>query len=350
MKFFGLLLLSSIASTQPLCAEEPVRRPVISEIVESELARLPSFPGVIAAEVESVLAFQTTGRLATRIVDLGDRVAEGDVLATLDQISLAEDVSAASAALDAARAQAALAKQNLDRAEQLFRQGITPEAQLEAMISTHDSTSAAVVAAEADLARAESAERYGVLRAPSDGVVVEVSTEPGTAVAPGTPVLTLALDGSLDVVISVSPEVLPIIPSDAEFLIRPRGAGAEPVTGRLRLIRPIADTATRSRQVLIRLEGTSPRLRIGSLVEVEPALSEAPILTVPMTALREIEGAFQVWRITAEGRQAEAVPVDIGPQIGDRIVIAQGLWPGDEILVRGANSITAGQVLGDRTD
>jgi RND family efflux transporter MFP subunit len=260
--------IAALGVAQPILAEQARPRPVISEVLRSEDARLPSFPGVIAAGVESELSFQTTGRVAVRTVELGDRVAEGDVLASLDQISLAEDVETARAALDAARAQGALAEQNLQRAEQLTKRGVSAESQLESAIAERDSSAASIIAAEANLASAEDAERYGVLRAPSDGVVIKISVEPGTMVAPGTLVLTLAFDNALDVTVNVPPETLALIPAEAAFLIHPRVFGAAPVKGRLRLIEPVANTTTRSRRLRIRLDGKSPLIRIGSLVEV----------------------------------------------------------------------------------
>lgn len=350
MKRFLLVFAISLVNAPPSWSEESALKPVISEILQSEATRLPRFPGVVAAEVESVLSFQTTGRVATRPVELGDRVEAGEILATLNQISLADDVAAARAALDAARAQSVLAEQNLSRAEQLTSSGIAAVSRLESAIAERDSSAAAVIAAEANLASAEDAERYGVLQAPSGGVVTKVSVEPGTVVAPGTPVVTLALDETLEVAVNVTPEMLAVLPADAGFVIRPRAEGAGPVAGRLRVIEPIADATTRSRRLRIRLEGKSPYLRIGSLVEVELSLPDTPVLSVPLTALRETDGPTLVWRIGGADRKAEAVPVVLGARIGDRIVVTEGLRPGDEILVRGVNSISEGQPLGKKAE
>ena len=57
-----------------------------------------------------------------------------------------------------------------------------------------------------------------------------------------------------------------------------------------------------------------------------------------------------VWRIAPDTRKAEAVPVVLGVQIGNRVVIAGGLAAGDEVLVRGVNSVTEGETLGNRVE
>ena len=80
------------------------------------------------------------------------------------------------------------------------------------------------------------------------------------------------------------------------------------------------------------------------------SLPEAAVLSLPLVAIRQTDTGAQVWRIAAQNRQAEAVAVTLGERIGDRIVVTGALNPGDEILVRGVNSITEGQTLGERTE
>ncbi len=117
-------------------------------------------------------------------VAAGDRVARGDVLATLDQVTLQEDVEAAQAALAGARAEAALAQQTLARTEELVRRGVRSEAQLESAQGARDSAVAQLASAEADLERAQDAAGFGVLAAPIDGIVLSTAVEPGSVVSP----------------------------------------------------------------------------------------------------------------------------------------------------------------------
>jgi len=350
LKHLALLVAAGVMMAPCANAQETTPRPVISEILQNVPARMRSFPGTIAAEVESVLAFQTAGRVATRPVDLGNRVKTGDVLATLDQITLADDVAAARATLSAAKAEADLARQTLERTEKLNRSGVTATANLETALAERDSTAAALLAAKADLARAEDAERYSVLRASQNGVIIATSVEPGSVVAAGTAVVTLAADDRLEAVINVPPEILSVLPDNASFLVRSRVAGSAPVPGRLRLVEPVADSNTRSRRVRISLTGKNSALRIGSLVLVAPDLPETPILSVPKAAVVMRGENAQVWRIDPETRKAEAVGIVLGPTFNGRIVVTEGLKPGDEILVRGVNSVTEGQTLGPKVE
>ncbi len=345
----GLAVLTALplrAEEAPVPAAAP--RPVITEILANEATRLRSFPGVVAAEEESVLAFLTTGRIATRVVKEGDRVKKGDTLATLDQITLGDDVAAAQAALDAARGQAELATQSLARIEELRRRGSAAVSRYEGAVAQRDSTAAAVVAATADLARATDAARYGTLTAPTDGVVIAVSAEPGSIVTPGTPVMTLAAEDRLEVLVDVSSDVLAVLPPDARFTISPRIHTGAAASGLLRIIEPVVDSSTRSHRLRLTLQGVAPTIRIGSLVTATLDSPDQPVLTVPVIALHDTPAGPSVWRVTAPDRRAQSVPVTLGVTVDARVIVTGGLQPGDEVLVRGVHSVTEGQPLGER--
>ena len=322
-------------------------RPVISEIVTGSAIASRGFPGVIAAKVETTLGFQTSGRIEQRQVSLGDTVTEGQVLATLDQITLAEDVAAAQAALREAEAGADFAAQSLGRAEELHKRGVAPLATLEAAQAKAAAAAAATEAARADLLRARDAERFGTLIAPAAGVVSLVLAEPGTVVTPGTPVLRLATVAGREAVIDVPDEVLAVLPENARFRIETRGEGELSAGGQLRLIEPVAGASTRAHRLRIALDSGGNVFRLGTLVTARLDLPEAPLLTLPAAAILDPEGKPQVWRISAT-RRAEPVAVTLGQPIGDRVVIVSGLAAGDEVLIRGIRSVTAGQALGAR--
>ena len=341
------LSLGGAASAETGAETAPAPRPVVTEIVTGSAMQRRGFPGVIAAEVETTLAFQTSGRVARRPVDLGTAVQAGQVLAELDQITLAEDVATAKAGLRAARAQADFASQSLARAEELFRRGVAPVATLEGVQARAAAARAAVEAARADLARARDAARFGTLTAPAAGVVSLVLAEPGTVVTPGTPVLRLATEAGREAVIDVPDEVLAVLPPEARFRISTRGEETVTTEGQLRLIEPVADASTRAHRLRIRLADAGRGFRLGTLVTARLELPEASLLTLPATAIFETDGQAQVWRLGPD-RRAEAVAITPGRRIGDRVVVQSGLSTGDEVLIRGIHSVQPGDKLGPR--
>lgn len=360
--------LQAEAAPATEAATEAPPLPVVTEIVASAAARLRSFPGVIEPAVTTTLAFQTAGTMETRPVNLGDAVAAGQTLATLDQITLSEDVRAAEAAVAAAQAQADYARQSFARVDELNRRGVASNAQIEQATASRDSTSAALRAAEADLARARDAETFGTLKAPAAGLITSVEAEPGAVVAAGTPIVVLAADGPRDAVIDVPSEVLALLTPGARFTIEGRahkadGGRGQQVGGRLRLIEPVADDGARTHRLRIALDdmqageaapGTLP-IRLGSLVTVRMDLPATPVLSLPRSAILSPEATADsttspaVWRI-GSGRKLERVAVTLGPELGDRMVVTAGLSQGDEVLLRGIRSVHEGQQVGDRIE
>lgn len=343
----GLTLALALIAAQPLAAEAPQPRAVVSEIVTGEAARLRAFPGTIAAEEEALLGFQTSGQIETRPVALGDRVEAGQILATLDQISLAQDRAAAEAALRAAEASAAFAAQSLARAEELARRGVASQAALEGAQASHTAAAAAARAALADLERARDATHFGTLTAPASGVVTATLAEPGTVVTPGTPVVRLATEAGREAVIDVPQETLALLQPGARFVIEPRIEGGQAVSGTLRLIEPVADAATRSRRLRIRLGPEGAQMRLGTFVTARLDSPAQPLFTLPAEALMLTPEGALVWRVGPE-RRAEAVLVQLGAALGTRMIITGGLREGDEVLVRGIHSVEEGAILGAR--
>ena len=344
--FFPLLLAGAIAAT-PLSAQEAQEaRPVFSEVVTPSAANFRSFPGIVRATREVNLAFLAGGTIDTRPVSLGDAVEGDAVIATLDERSLRDDAVAARASLRAAEAQAAQAKQAYQRVEELNKRGVASTSNLESAKAAMETTTAAADAARSTVARAEDAERYATLRAPAAGIITAIHAEPGATVTAGQPVVTLATNEGREAVIDVPPAYLPLFTRDMQFHVTPRIAGGEAaVTGTLRLVEPVVDRAARMHRVRIALDRAN--LRLGSLVDVSPDLREGHIISIPGSAIDRREEKPRVWRI-GEGRKLEPIDVELGPEIEDRVIVTAGLKEGDEILTRGIEAATAGQIVGER--
>ncbi len=343
---FGLLILAALANpacaeTEPMAAE--IARPVVSEIVTPGSAQSRPFTGKVEAQMTTTLAFLTLGRVATLAVATGDRVTQGTVMATLDQVSLDEDVSIAQAALQGAQARGLFAAQSFERVKALVKRGVASVAQREQAQAALDTANAAIVAAEADMARAKDAASYSVLTAPMDGVVTATLVDPGTVVSVGTPILTLAGLNGREAVLDVPTETLSLMHIGDGFTIT--GRGSAPISGQLERIDPSVGTDTRSRRIHLTLVDPPPTYRLGSLISAQPAAQSLSVITIPQKALVGRQDAPQVWRVGA-GRKVGLVAVTLGDAVDDRVIVTSGLTAGDEIVVRGVTSLIAGQTVG----
>ncbi|WP_376871921.1 efflux RND transporter periplasmic adaptor subunit [Albirhodobacter sp. R86504] len=359
-------------------------RPVVTEFVREATRDIRAFPGLIAAQTETSLAFQTAGRLASRPVSVGDRVSRGATLATLDQVTLTQDVAAAEAAVRAAQATAELAEQSLARVQALSERGVAAANQLEAAQAQNESSAAQVLAAQADLVKARDAAKFAVLRAPIAGIVTATPVEPGVMISAGSTVMTLAAEAGREAVIDLPSEMLPLLSAGTEFTLQRRAETHNPspeaVSGHLRLIEPLADAGTRTRRIRVSLDEVADGMRLGSLVMAQVDSAAFAGLTVPRSAILEgrveVEGVAgpMVWRVRKDKREAEAVAVDLGDTfdmpltvldpaavtgaqgasrqngMDDRVIVYDGLMEGDEILTRGVHSVRAGMALGARVE
>lgn len=341
----GLLLTTApaFAASDSPDSTDTVPRPVVSEFAAVGTEQFRDFPGIVESEVQTVLAFQTSGQMATRPVDVGDTVAAGEVIATLDQTTLAEDVASAEAAVSSAQAQADFAQQTFERADELHQSNVVSDERLDAARADRDTAAASLQAAQADLASARDAESFSTLKAPSSGIVLEVHAEPGATVSAGLPIVTIAAGDQLEVTIDVPSELLPLLQQGTQFTIDRRITGSAPIGGTLRLIDPVVDAGARSHRAHIRIAADSG-LRLGSLVAVSLDVESVPLISLPKVAIAADD---TVWRIDPD-RSLTKVPVTLGTEIGDRVVVSDGVSEGDEILVRGIHSVTEGQIVGER--
>lgn len=344
----ALLPLTALAEDAPAAATEP--RPVISEIVTADPARARSFAGVIAGENVANLGFLTGGRVSSVPVAAGDQVMQGDTLATLDEVTLEQDLASARAALAAAEAKATLAEQQFERTQTLNERGVASTAVLDAARANRDAMAAEAENARASLTRAEDAAHYGVLSAPHDAIVLSVQVDPGATVSAGSAVVKLADPVGREALIDVPEAFAGLLPSDAAFILRRHANDSASTGAHLSVIEPVTETGLGTRRLRLTLDDPPEDYRIGSLIEATYAEVSAPVITLPRVAIADAPKGPGVWRVEGADRQVHFLAVTLGTEIGDRVVISEGIAVGDEIVTRGVHSLTENQIVGARLE
>lgn len=363
-----ILAAALLALSAPAWAENAHPRPVVTEIMAETPPASRAFAGVIAPRTEAQLAFQTLGTMIARDVSVGDHVRRGAIVARLNPDDLESSVRAAEAAAEAAAVQLRTAEATAARTRALRERGVAAQAQLEQAERALAAGRAAEQQAQSQLARARDAEGFAAIAAPFDGVVTAVLKEVGMVVSAGDPVLVLASDDAREAVIDLPETLLSGLAPGAAFIVTPERDRDLAIPARVERIEPMADAATRTRRVHLALDGTVT-LRLGALVRAHRAGSGAAMLTLPVEALREpANGAASVWVVTraladpgagdiaADGGTAAgtapgigtvaARPVAIGPDWMGRVEVTSGLTAGEEVVVRGVNSLNEGQAVG----
>lgn len=327
-------------------------RPVVVEITGENSEARQTYIGMVTARTEVDLGFPVSGSVANRAVDLGDTVKRGDVLARLDPETLEAEVWAARAGVVVAQQKLNSASAALGRERTLASKGVVSQALLENADRTFSAAKARLEQARATLVRAEDVLDSANLLAPIDGVIIEALVEAGSSVSAGQPVVRLAGDGAREVVIDLGENDFGHLQRNANFMASLLAVPQTRAVARLRSVDPVADRQTRTRRLHFTLQNPQAEFRIGALVRLTPPSNGQRKLTVPVLAtLIDENGMPFVWRVTRSTTEfgvAERTTVTLGTVLGDRVLIKTGLSSGQEIIIKGVNSIQDGQHVGPR--
>lgn len=323
-------------------------RPVVSRIAGEAVETTRDYIGMVSARVEVDLGFPVSGTIASRSVNLGDTVHEGDILGQLDPETLEAGVWAARAGAVVATHQLDSARDAMERERTLVERGVESQSRLEDAERAHSAAVARLAQAQAALTRAEDLLNSATLYAPYDGVVTSVMAEVGAAVSTGQAVVRLAGTKQREIVIDLSEAELAALPRNAEFeasLLAVRDTAA---IIRLKSIGPVADSRTRTRRAHFSLIDPTAGFRIGALVRVLPPSNGNRVIMVPNSAILMLEDGPHVWLVSRPDGTVQRTPVTLGRDLGNRTLVTAGISLGQEVIIKGINSIKDGQIVGPR--
>lgn len=301
------------------------------------------FTGQVEAATRADLGFELGGRLTGVLVEEGDTVAAGAVLARLDTAALIPERAALEADLAALAADSELARLTLARNDALAERGIRA-------IAAQDESRLALVRAEAGMAaiRARIAGvdvrlAKSVLRAPFGARIGARLVDAGQTVAVSQPVLMLFEDTPPRLRVGLPPELAAQLRAGALVTVE---VGGLRQSATVMHIRPDLDPNTRSRAVVLSLPGDGARL-LGETAAVilDSAVTE-PGFWAPLTALREgVRGSWSVMALEAEGEGERTVPaaVEVIHTDGARVYLRGALPAGARIVAEAPDRVAPGQ-------
>ncbi|MGM9427270.1 efflux RND transporter periplasmic adaptor subunit [Hydrogenophaga sp. MI9] len=348
-----VLLLA--ACSRPEVPQEPIRSVKLMTVHHGALQARSGYAGEIRARTESRLGFRVGGKLVQRPVEVGQRVAAGQLLAQLDAQDLALAAQAAQAQIAAAQTQRDLAAADFKRFSDLKTQGFVSGAEIERRQATLDAAEATLRQARAQGAVQGNQAGYARLLADGPGVVLSVEAEPGQVVAAGAPVMRLARDGARDAVIAVPEDrIARVRAGQAAQVVLWSGAGLAPapLQAQVREVAASADPVTRTFQVKLSLPADA-KVALGATVSVqfegEPAAAGAAAaagqIRLPTSALVRAPGGKDsaVWVFDPTGSTVSMRSVIVAGADGNEIVIVSGLKDGEEIVAAGVHVLSPGQ-------
>jgi RND family efflux transporter MFP subunit len=302
---------------------------------------------------------RTGGRLVTVNVQLGDPVRRGQVLATLEDFEIVEQVKQAEASLEVARAtirqreaDLKVAELNFDRSKNLFQR------QLLAKQALDDAESRFLAAqAQLDLSKAQATQTSARLEelqinlgntkimSPVDGFVGRRNVDPGAWVSQNAPIVSVVEISSLRLVANVVEKDLRLVNTGDAATVAVDAYPGDLFKGRIARVSPVLDPATRTATIEVEIPNRDNRLKPGMYARVLLNIEDRKGTTiVPKIAVVDFEGKRGVW-VPEGDNKARFVPVKLGLEDAERIEILEGVKAGDRIITEGAGSLRAGDTV-----
>lgn len=317
--------------------EEPDLRPVkVIEVEAPSTARELRYSGTVKARSEAAAGFRVAGKIIERHVDIGDRVAPGDLLARIDVTDYQLQVRSAEASLAAAERQLETADFALKRADALYRQQVTTKAQLEQAQLSFNQALATRDSQRSSLEQARNQVAYGELKADKPGIVTTISADAGQVVAAGSPVVTVAADGEKEVLIAVPENEIFAFSPGKDVDVGFWSKDGLTLKGTVREVAGSADATSRTFAVRIALPDDAAVL-LGMTARVTAmAPSDKSLFELPLSALtRDAAKQTIVWTVDRINATVHARPVTIDTFSDSGVEVSAGLNAGDLVVVAG---------------
>lgn len=347
-----LLPLVALGACQPKAPEAEIKPVVWVSVAQPATARAARvFSAVLQPRVESPVGFQVGGRIVLRLVETGQRVKAGQTLAHLNTDDLLTGLQSARQQVVGAEAELQQLQTDAARLERLAADGSAPAAELERQRTRVRAAQARLDAARQGEQLANNRVNHGTLKAPFDGLIVQVMADTGQMLEEGQPMFLMAREGEVEAEVDLPEDLVPQAATTPAMLHVPGLPGMPPMPLTLREVAPKGMGPGRQVRVRYALRNSTAQqinqLRWGQTAEVHwPTAQAGKAVSVPTGAIVKRDGAPHVWVITGQGQdqRLKAQPVKVQRHSGDGVIV-EGLPPGLQVVSAGAQKLVAGTAV-----
>lgn len=345
LRTFALLaVVVGLAACQEEKQLEVETRPVKTVVAEfSKPERILIYSGIVRPRIESDLGFRVSGKLIERLVDTGDRVQPGQVLARIDPIDLQLSEAAQLANVDAAKTRLAVAKAALSRSQRLIGNGYVSQAAYDTAKLEVDSAQGALDVAQAQLRQNRNQVGYAELKAGAAGVVTGVSAEPGQVVTSGQTIVTMAESEDVEIAVAVPENELSNVSLGMPAQVTLWSDNSVTADGKIREISGAAEAATRTYAVRISVPDAPQAMRLGMTANVQFRVKASPELQIPLAAITRNDKSVFVWVVDQQALTVAAREIALGDLGDEGVRVKSGLTEGELVVAAGVQFLQPGQ-------
>ena len=318
--------------------------PTVTVIVpgQTQVGRVISGSGPLAARRDQPVGIAGSGgRVIRVVVDAGSWVGAGQVMAVVDRSVQAEQAAQLAAQVEAARANAALAQSNYDRAIALQGRGFVSKAEIDAKKATRDAAFAQVRVAQAQLGATRA--QIGQLNVvtPTSGLVLSRNVEVGQIVGPASGALFhVAEGGQMEMRAQLSQQDLALVHAGMPAQVTPVGSDSS-VSGSIWQIAPMIDPQARLGTVRVAIP-YSAAIRPGGFAEVRITAGATTAPLLPQSAVLSDQNGNYVYVVNARN-EIERRPIKIGNVDDSGVTVSQGISGNEAVVLSAGPFLNPGQ-------
>ncbi|UJA02633.1 efflux RND transporter periplasmic adaptor subunit [Acinetobacter johnsonii] len=302
-----------------------------------------SYAGEVQARQQTALSFRVGGQVTERLVDVGDQVKVGQVLARLDVQDAQLQLNAAKAQLESAQAAEKNAQDELKRFKQLLPSNAVSRSQYDSVENQYKAALSSLKQAQANYNVTQNQTSYNQLIANKNGVITERNIEIGQVISAGQPAFQLAISGDREVVIGVPEQAIAQIKVGQDAIVTLWSKPDERFAAYVREISPAADQS-RTFSVKVALREGQNTIQLGQSARVFFSSTESNVLSVPLASVSATGKTAYVWVVNADN-SIRKVPVSVGEYGRDSVTIRSGLQPKDYVVVGGVHLLREKQKI-----
>jgi RND family efflux transporter MFP subunit len=321
--------------------------PVAVQVAPVETANVQDaseYVGMLKSLQSTSVQPQTEGQITQIYVKAGDHVKAGAPVAQIDARRQLAAVSSQEATRVSKEAALAYAKQQADRATQLFAAGAISKQELEQAQTAVTTADADLKAMQADVVQQQEQLRYFTVTAPMAGVIGDVPVRTGYQVTLQTVLTTIDANDTLELNVSIPIERVGSLKVGLPVDVLSSDGQKTLARTTINFIAGRVDDQTQSVLVKGQVPNANGALRSAQQVRVRVVWSTAPGLVVPVTAVLRINGQYFVFLAESENGKmvARQRPISVGPIVGNGYAVTSGLQAGDRLIVSGVQKLADG--------
>lgn len=341
IKTLSVITLCYFAINSSVSQAREMPKPKVN-VVKAEMKMLSPVAwvsGTVISQNNSKLAAEVSGRLKS-IAAIGRLVKKGEVIATIDDSTLLLQQNENAASVKSAESRLSFLESEVKRKTSLAKRNLSAKTDLDQTLSQRDIAKGDLMAAKSRLAQTQQRLQFTQLKAPFDGLVAERLSNAGEFVNNGTAIVRLVQTDNLEASV--------FAPLTAyRFLKQAKELAVESALGKgnaaIKALVPVADS--RSHLMEVRIDMSMFDWPIGLNLKVAVNNGQAKqVLTVPRDALVLRRNGSSVFRIN-DSSIAEIIPVKLGIAAGNSIEIIGKISAGDNVVIRGAETLRPGQAV-----